>query len=153
MERAKLYKSIWVNKIKLYCFPKSSDNRNLNNTAAFMTSKILTQLWPGGISSPGKMALQGWSVLKYQGVKPCKVNYFSTLYSLPGRFRCELVLMDKALTLKLADLSLCSVTSFYKLATFSELVSTSWKWLKKTLLGFVRTWSSKYKRPCLVLGM
>lgn len=42
------------------------------------------------MSSRGKMALQGQSVLKHQGVKPCKVNYFPTLRGLPGMARCEL---------------------------------------------------------------
>lgn len=44
VERAKVYKSMWINKIKLYCFPKSSDNRNFNNAAALVAAKTLTSV-------------------------------------------------------------------------------------------------------------
>lgn len=148
MKRAKLYKSIWVNKIKLYCLPKSSESRNLNNAAALTATKTLTQHWPEGISSPGKMALQGQSVLKYQRVKPCKVNYFPTLRSLPGMFISALGLMDKALTLKSADLSLHSVTavwaSWLPFLSLSPHQGSGWK----DLFG-----NNIYKRPCPVLDM
>lgn len=59
VERAKLYKSIWINKIKLYCFPKSSDDGSLSNTAALMATKTLTHHWPEGISSRGEKGTAG----------------------------------------------------------------------------------------------